>query len=493
MTKRRSDRSTPFTPALWKIVGGVCLFWLVAAMASPAQSFSTLVNFNLTDGALPNNLTLVQGVDGDLYGVTDVGGTGKSCGAGGCGTVFKISQAGVLTTLHNFNTTDGKLPGNGGLTQASDGNFYGTTGAGGANGKGTIFKLTPQGHLTSLYSFHGTDGSSPFGTLVQATDGNFYGTTYFGGTSGNCSGGCGTVFRITPKGVLTTLYNFQGPDGQSPTGVIQATDGNFYGSTIYGGIYLSPDCADGTATEVPCGTVFKITAKGTLTTLHSFNGTDGFIPNGLVQANDGNFYGTTYGGGSRGGAEGTIFKIAAGGTFATILDFDNSDGYAPYCSLVQGTDGAFYGTTTSGGDHSSLGTIFRITAGGTLTTLHTFAASDGYNPTGTLVQATSGSFYGTVPLGGGNGDGTLFLVDLGLGPFVATRPASGKVGASVTILGDDLTGSTGVSFNGTAATFTVVSSTEIRATVPTGATAGKITVTTADGILKSNAAFRVTH
>lgn len=237
-----------------------------------------------------------------------------------------------------------------------------------------------------------------------------------------------------------------------------------------------------------------------MTTLHNFDGTDGAYPDGpLVQATDGNFYGTTAGGGEHTG--GTVFKLTPKGTLTSLYSFcatdGCADGYTPQAGLLQGTDGNFYGTAEVGGTDYYYGTAFRITPGGTLTVLHSFDSMDGENPFAGLLQATNGVFYGTTN-GGGKGDcfdygcGTIFEVSVGLGPFVKTEPTSGKVGARVVILGNNLTGSTAVSFNGTAATFTVVSSTEITATVPAGATTGALEVTTQTRLLKSNMAFRVT-
>src|SRR5208282_398944 len=205
-----------------------------------------------------------------------------------------------------------------------------------------------------LYSFCSqpscTDGNTPRGGLIQATDGNLYGTTNDGG-----SNGFGTVFKITPSGTLTTLYNFCSepdcPDGTYPeTGVIQATDGNFYGTTG--------------------STVFKITPSGTLIFDVAVDG----VPNGLIQASDGNFYGTTYGGGAN--SDGTVFKITPSGTLTTLYSFCSkancTDGANPQAGLIQATDGNFYGTTTFGGANSD-GTVFKITpSGGTLTTLYSF-------------------------------------------------------------------------------------------------------------------------
>jgi uncharacterized repeat protein (TIGR03803 family) len=266
------------------------------------------------------------------------------------------------------------------LVQATDGNFYGTTSSGGgtdcADGCGTIFKITPSGSLTTLYRFctqgNCTDGYNPWG-IIQARDGNFYGATGHGGASDiGCGGlGCGTIFKITPSGSLTTLYRFcfqtGCPDGELPNGqLVQANDGNFYGTTYEGGANHMNDCA-----EFGCGTVFKITPSGTLTTLYSFcsetNCADGWEPNAaLVQAPDGNFYGTTYAGGTSTYCDygcGSIFKVTSSGTLATIYSFCSrrgcSDGFLPDAGLLQAPNDTFYGTTLEGGT-SNYGTIFRL-------------------------------------------------------------------------------------------------------------------------------------
>ena len=150
------------------------------------------------------------------------------------GTVFKITPAGTLTTLHSFQGpfSDGSTP-LASLVQGTDGNFYGTTATGGSIGIGAVFKMTPSGTLTILHSFNGADGDAPESELVQASDGNFYGTTSQVGPNG-----VGTVFKITPGGTLTTLNSFAqgGSNGSSPYGgLVQATDGNFYGTTYAGG------------------------------------------------------------------------------------------------------------------------------------------------------------------------------------------------------------------------------------------------------------------
>jgi uncharacterized repeat protein (TIGR03803 family) len=298
--------------------------------------------------------------------------------------------------------------------------------------------MTLGGALTTIHNFAGADGAVPYAGLVEGTDGSFYGTTDFGGTSTACSGGCGTVFKIASGGTVTTLHSFVGgpADGARPyAGLVQGTDGSFYGTTFEGGA--------GTACTYGCGIVFKITSSGMLTTL---------------------------------------------------LSFDYADGAYPSAPLIQATDGNLYGTTAAGGAND-FGTAFKITSGGSLTTLHSFCAQtncgDGFQPYGGLVQATSGTFYGTTYYGGVNNDGIVFSLAVGLGPFVETLPTSGKVGETVVILGNNLTGATSVTFNGTAAVFKVTSPSLITTTVPTGAATGKVKVVTPRRTLSSNVPFRV--
>ena len=239
-----------------------------------------------------------------------------------------------------------------------------------------------------------------------------------------------------------------------------------------------------------CATTAIALPAQTFKTLHSFDVTDGQYPEaGLVQGTNGDFYGTTFEGGANN--DGTVFKITPSGTLTTLHSFDITDGATPVAALVQATDGHFYGTTYYGGANG-YGTLFKITPSGTLTTLHSFDNTDGGYPYAAVLQATNGKFYGTTFEGGANADGTVFSLSVGLGPFVETQPTSGKVGAAVKILGTNLTGATSVTFNGTAAKFTVVSKSEIKTTVPTGATTGPVEVTTPKGTLKSNLVFRVT-
>jgi uncharacterized repeat protein (TIGR03803 family) len=483
------------------------LMLVVAAStgATGQTTFKSLVSFDRTDGADPM-AGLVQATNGNLYGTTESGGTS------GLGTVFKITPSGTLTTLHSFDGTDGSAP-YAGLIQATDGNLYGTTSGGGANGSceflgstvgcGTVFKISPGGTLMTLYSFCSksgcTDGATPLAGLVQATNGDLYGTTYYGGADDSCSYegaiGCGTVFRITLGGTLTTIYNFT--YGFGPLGLTQATNGNFYGTTTNGG--ANDDCTDG------CGTIFRITPAGELATLYSFcsqpNCTDGWVPAGLVQASNGNFYGTTEYGGVNG--YGTVFKITPSGTLTTLHSFDGTDGSAPYAGLIQATDGNLYGTTYYGGVNG-YGTVFKITPSGTLTTLYSFCSksncTDGSNSYAGLVQDTNGTFYGTTQAGGASSYGTVFSLSVGLDPFVETvvpsgtgiQATSGKEGAKIGIMGQGFSSASVVKFGGTqATTVTLSGATYLTATVPPDALTGSVKVTTGTTTLTSTKTFDV--
>jgi uncharacterized repeat protein (TIGR03803 family) len=378
------------------------------------------------DGAQPT-AALVQGIDGNLYGTTGDGGayTNLNNQIGGAGTVFKITAAGAETVLYSFTwdvgitgSADGGDPS--GLLQGTDGNFYGTTQVGGYYNQGTVFSITPAGVETVLYSFSGNggiggspDGATPVAGLIQSSDGDFYGTTEFGGGIDNCN--CGTVFKITPAGVETVLYSFQGlrgnggPDGSFPVaGLIQGTDGNFYGTTK--------------------DSVFKITPSGKETVLHIFGQTGSDGENavaGLIQGSDGSFYGTTGSGGAY--KKGIVFKVTATGDYTLLYSFSglggisgSTDAATPLAGLIQGTDGNFYGTTYWGGAYT-VGTVFRITPTGAETVLHSFSgdvsvgggtsgSTDGANPTAGLIEDNNGNLYGTTDVGGKYGVGSVFVL-----------------------------------------------------------------------------------
>jgi len=391
----------------------------VTVVVSSGASETVLHSFaGGSDGATPY-AALIQGSDGNFYGTTELGGSNSSCSASislhGCGTVFKVTPAGVETVLYSFaGGSDGANP-HAGLIQGSDGDFYGTTGHGGVNsscsasqyasGCGTVFKVTPAGVETVLYSFAGgSDGSDPDAALIQGSDGNFYGTTGYGGSNSSCTGtvlvGCGTVFKVTPAGVETVLHSFTGGgDGGVPDGLIQGSDGNFYGTTADGG---SNSICSASVSVYGCGTVFKVTPAGVETVLYSFTGVgDGIGPTGLIQGSDGNFYGTTSDGGSSLISNGAVFKVTPAGVETVLYSFFANDGADPGAALIQGSDGNFYGTTELGGS-TGVGTLFKITPAGVETMLYSFTGGgDGGVPNG-LIQGSDGNLYGTTEIGGAN-------------------------------------------------------------------------------------------
>lgn len=464
------------------------------AIALPAQTFTVLYDFcsqvGCMDGRHPYP-SLMQGPDGNIYGGNCAGGLYRN------GTIYKLTPGGQMTTLYNFcsqtGCADGAYP-YGTFVVGIDGNIYGATWWGGTTGFGTLFKITPGGQLTSLHSFclqtGCPDGEYPWGYLITDGQGNIYGTASAGGSHSSA----GTVFRLSPTGALQVLHNFCAlsgcADGRVPNGgLILQPGGILYGTTQSGG-------ANGK------GTVFRLTAQGGLTTLYNFCSqsgcADGAVPNFLVLGADGNFYGTAEQGGAMN--RGTFFKMSPAGQLTTVYSFCSqpgcADGSDPW-DLIQATDGNFYGITVEG-DAPDTGTIFEITPTGSLTVLHTFCSggepcADGWLPTNTgLFQHTNGNFYGTVSKGGNlTNAGTAFSLSTGLAPFVTTVPGFAAAGAAVQILGTNLTGATSVSFNGKAAAFNVVSSSEITTTVPAGATTGPLQVVTPGGKLSSNVSFTV--
>jgi uncharacterized repeat protein (TIGR03803 family) len=359
---------------------------------TPLFSFGS--GYTNTDGTSPS-AGLVQGKDGNLYGTAPSGGTNN------LGTVFQISTNGAYTTLVTFTGTNGAFPA-AGLIQGADGNFYGTTTAGGTYDLGTVFKMTSGGTLVKLASFNDTNGASPAATLVQTPNGVLYGVTQYGGANDYDSG---TVFKITTNGVLTRLYSFTGDTdgGNSTAGLALGKDGNLYGTTPYGGADYS-------------GSVFKVTTNGVLTTLYSFTGgNDGSSPDAaVIQGKDGNLYGTTASGGAYdadSGGDGTIFKMTTAGALTTLTSFNNTNGSDPEAVLVQGVDGILYGTTAYGGS-DGLGTLFKITTNGAFTALITFHGANGAQPQAGLVQGTDSYLYGTTVANGPVnlvlGNGTVF-------------------------------------------------------------------------------------
>jgi uncharacterized repeat protein (TIGR03803 family) len=394
-------------------------FLILSCFQSPApgQSISTLWTFTGgTDGggSEPGGARagLVQALDGNFYGTTYGGGTN------GLGTVFRVSPTGAFSNLWSFTASQGVTrPYAGTLVQASDGNLYGLTTGG---GYGTIYRITTNGAVTLLHAFRGqaADGASPYSGLIQANDGNLYGATAAGGVTG-----CGTIFSISPTGDYRTVWSFScGFDGRTPySPLFQGSDGALYGTTRDGGV----------------GTLFRMNADGNLTTIWEFKGgAAGALPfAGVVQDEAGNLYGTTVSGGIAN--NGTIFKFSRDQKFSILHSFSSGDGAHPYAGLTRASDGNFYGTTYEGG-LGGFGTIFRITPSGNFTNLWSFVNGlNGYGPYSGIVQGEDGSLYGTTLSGGAKGFGTVFrfsVPSLSFVPSVTVQPESRSA-----FLGSDVT------------------------------------------------------
>jgi uncharacterized repeat protein (TIGR03803 family) len=312
----------------------------------------------------------------------------------------------TLTILGSFSGTNGADPW-ASLVQGNNGNFYGTTYAGGPTtnisdfghpGFGTIFKVTPDGFLTTLAAFYGTNGSHPRASLIQASDGNFYGTTCYGGSATNVLSfgqiGYGTVFKMTPDGGLNTLVSFNGTNGACPTaGLAEGPDGNLYGTTRYGGTSFNDPRAANTGYGVPGdGTIFRINTNGVLTTLFSFTpDTQGGQPMApLTLGSDGSFYGIISGG-TYGWGE--IFRISLDGTFAPIASLDSKNGPAQLSAIIESRDGGFYGVgQVSGAYHC--GAIYKVSPNHSISTVVSFTNSGAFS-WGSVVEGTDGNLYGT--------------------------------------------------------------------------------------------------
>ncbi|MFD0894221.1 hypothetical protein KBB96_09425 [Luteolibacter ambystomatis] len=360
-------------------------------------TLTVLVNFNGTNGAAPKG-ELTLGTNGELYGTTESGG------ANGKGTVFRVSTAGVLTTLASFSGgVNGSAP-NGGVTLASDGNFYGNTSTGGTANRGTIFQLTPGGTLTTIASFDSTKGSTnPTGRMVADANGLLYGV---------CTGSdafmddYGSIYTVTTTGTLNLLVKFNVGNGMKPkSGLIPDGAGNFLGTTWEGG-------------QSGIGCVYRLTPAGAITVLGSFDGSNGRGPAcELTLGEDGNYYGTSYRDGSGGLINGgTIFRVAPAGGITRMATFGTAgpgNGGNPMGGVVLASDGLFYGITSNGGhppgdNYSTNGVFFRMDLAGNLTTLATFTDFAGKTPMAGLVLASDGNFYGSASEGGGYGYGAFF-------------------------------------------------------------------------------------
>ena len=482
----------------------VCFFGIVSLLApleelATAQDFFKVMDFDQDDGAWPS-AALTQGPDGLLYGTTLGGGIRNA------GLIYRVNPGGTLTTIYNFCLKsficlDGEAP-VAPLILGHDGAFYGTAADGGARGCngygcGTIFRVTTGGIFKVLHTFKPGEGGVAVGALVEATDGNFYGTTQATGEAGQQGG---TIFRMSPGGRVTTLHrfgDFENNTGGEPTGsLVQAADGNLYGTLTIGG---DLNCNG----PWGCGFVYRMTLSGELTVMHVFEYGDGELPYGvLVQAPNGYLYGTTLVGGDKECRMpygcGTIYAMDLSGNFKVLHRFTGSlnDGSLTYAGLIVGSDRKLYGVSTDGGSHDQYGIIFSIDpdiGNSSFKKIHSFRYTD-VIPIGALVQSTSGSFYGTTEYSSEGLSckcGTLYELSLGLGPFVTLERYFGRAGDTGWILGQGLDGAIDVSVNGVPAQFEAVSDTELMVTIPEGATSGYVTVTRSADTLKSNRPFQV--
>lgn len=480
MNSSKAFRTLGLTVAIAALTFGL-------AVRAQAQTVDFVYDFHQS-GHPSSGVSMVQGTDGKLYG-------SANGGAHTWGELFRMSPSGDLRTIYTFcakaKCPDGSIPGS--VILGSDGNIYGTTYGGGSDvgftlGSGTVFKITPGGRLTTIYIFCTSagcaDGQFPRG-LMLASDGNFYGATDSGG---EFSGG--TIFSISPTGVFKLFHTFCSQsdcgDGSSPQSPpVQGIDGNFYGVAYSGGSHNG-------------GVIYQITPAGTYKVLYNFCSYQTSCPTGsnpsgaLAQDAAGNFFGTTtFGGDTRN--DGVAFEFTSKHQYKLLHRLQGPDGSEPQTGLALASNGDFYGVTQGGGN-SGLGNIYKVTSAGVYKSLFSFqCCNGGYDPVYSLFQATNGLLYGATNYGTNPCCyGMLFTLDDGMGPLVKTVPVAGKIGKKVIILGNNLTGSTSVKFNGTAAPFKVMSDTEITATVPAGATTGKVSVVTPTGTLNSTPQFVVT-
>ena len=381
----------PRTQYFTSIIGIlIFLVVLVVSALAQAQTFTVVYNFTRgSDGAYPF-AGVIQDRSGNLYGTAQAGG-----GANYGGVVFEMNTAGKETVLHSFigPPLDGALP-NTPVVRDKAGNIYGTTTVGGSSGNyGTVFKIDTEGKEKVLYRFSGgSDGCDPDQGLVRDKAGNLYGTAYWCGIQG-------VVFKVTKSGTFTVLHSFIGApiDGGYPADghLTMGRSGDLYGVTSGGGSFDD-------------GALYRLSRSGTLTLLHSFHGSasDGCGPVGSVILDGyGNLYGTTSGCGSIGG--GTIWKVSKEGkeTILHNFTFDASDGCAPI-GITRDLRGNLYGVTRGCGVNG-YGALYKLSAAGKLTLLHSFDSADGW-PYGEVLWTAGGVLYGTTMTGGTYGYGTVW-------------------------------------------------------------------------------------
>lgn len=370
----------------------VCTTALISTMAmadgGDARSFdySTRFSFDVAKGSMPG-APLLQAQDGDLYGTTQSGGMNN------VGVLFRMKPNGQVTVLHTFvqDGADGYLPA-AGLMQDDNGDIWGTTSGGGTLFSGTVFRWSKQGAYSVVHSF---DGGAGFGfssaPLVQGRDGKLYGTASFGG---DFAQGC--IFRMSKSGSYSVIHSLSGAEGNIPQyGLVRADDGNFYGTTVRGG--------DG-----DCGTVFRISQSGAFARIYSFEaGTTGAAPTLLIQARNGKLYGAAAMGGPSSG--GTLFSLSTSGAITVLHAFTPGTAEGDYpTGLIEADDGNFYGTNANFFS-DQLGAVFRMKPNGKVKVLHRFAPGsaafpdDGAQPLAPPTQVKNGALFGTASLGGMSG------------------------------------------------------------------------------------------
>jgi uncharacterized repeat protein (TIGR03803 family) len=395
---------------------------LSSLQARAEQTLETLVSFSGQNGSNPESI--VQGPHGNFYGTTYSGGTG------GKGTLFEVPLNSPIRTLVNFDGANGSNP-ESRLVEWTDGNLYGTTYSGGAHDDGTIFQLTPAGHFRTVVSFNGANGSAPISGLILGSDGGLYGTTSTGGAYGK-----GTLFEITrsggPAAAMTSIHSRGFASGGMPSNYDPKDMAGLAGhNPVYGNIPNDPaNLGDPADPADPADPGLNHLGTAVMTTIVSFSGANGANPQGLIRGANGDFYGTTSGGGMNN--DGTIFELSPAGKITTLLDFNGANGANPHARLGQLADGNFYGTTYNGGANN-LGTVFTFTPDGKLTTLVSFDGANGSHPDSALVPWSNGFFYleslyenihiktsqiqwsgvnfcGTTSTGGAHDNGTIFQV-----------------------------------------------------------------------------------
>ncbi len=426
-----------------RAISRLLFFAILASLAfsqrSSAQSSTLTVLYSFcnqaqcADGQSPQQ-SLVQGSDGEFYGVTN----------GGNGTLFKADSAGNLTVLNSFCSGGGSCPEGiypkAPLIQGPDGNLYSTTPSGGADtNDGIFYQITPSGSLTVIHSFCQaagicTDGGSPESAPVLGSDGNYYGVNLGSGANGR-----GIIYQLTPAGVITNLHDFCGKGGsnctdgaQALSALVEGPSKTFYGTTSQGGLNQN------------AGTIFSITSSGTYTVLYSFcsasSCADGMTPGNIVMGPNGILYGTTYAGGSKG--DGVVFSLTSSGTYSVLYSICSqtfcTDGKNPASGLLLASDGNLYGATTSGGAND-YGALFEVTPAGAFTTLYSFCSAssctDGDTPHAAPIQGSDGNFYGTADAGGANSSGVLYKLALAspLPPAIKLTLSKSSVAANTPV------------------------------------------------------------